>query len=290
MTITHERTFRIRHYECDPYGHLNNAVYLRYMQETAFDASAAVGYDLETYSRLGHTWIARDTEVEYIRPFGYGELVTVRTWVADFRRVRSRRMYEFYSEDSDEPAARAYTDWVYVNSESGAPVRVPPEMARAFIRNGPSARLERDPFPEPPPQPPGTFRMRRRVAWSEIDSQGHVNNAEYLAYIEECGVQVVTAHNWSMTQTVSEGFAMVARRHRIEYRTPALMDDELEISTWISDPKRATCLRHYLITRVADGETLARCRTLWVWIDLETGRPIRIPPHFISAFKANMVE
>ena len=54
MPLTHTRTFRVRHYECDAYGHLNNANYLRYMQETAFDASAAAGYDLERYNKLGH--------------------------------------------------------------------------------------------------------------------------------------------------------------------------------------------------------------------------------------------
>ena len=39
--VTHTRTFRIRHYECDRYGHVNNANYIRYMQEAAMDASAA---------------------------------------------------------------------------------------------------------------------------------------------------------------------------------------------------------------------------------------------------------
>ncbi len=42
-----ERAFRVRSYECDGYGHVNHANYLRYMQEAAFDASAAAGYDLE---------------------------------------------------------------------------------------------------------------------------------------------------------------------------------------------------------------------------------------------------
>ena len=43
MPLKHERLFRVRFYECDAYGHLNNSNYVRYMQETAFDASAAAG-------------------------------------------------------------------------------------------------------------------------------------------------------------------------------------------------------------------------------------------------------
>ena len=52
MPMTHVRTLRVRHYECDPYGHVNQANYLRYMQEAAFGASAAAGYDLARYEAI----------------------------------------------------------------------------------------------------------------------------------------------------------------------------------------------------------------------------------------------
>ena len=284
MPLTHERSFRVRNYECDPYGHLNNTVYLRYMQETAYDASAALGFDQEKYAELGHTWIARDTEIEYIEPVRYGDAITIRTWVEDFRRVRSRRAYEFYSDGSNDLVARAHTDWVYIERESGAPAAVPADMVRAFLPDKTGPRLQRDPFPEPPAAPPGVFSIQRRAAWMEIDALGHVNNAEYLAYIEECGVQVLGAFGWSMQLTVEAGFAIVARRHRIEYQQAALLDDELEIATWISDVKRATCIRNYAITRLSDEAPIVRARTLWVWVAIDSGRPIRIPSDFIEAF------
>src|SRR5439155_20426757 len=93
MPLTHERTFRVRHYECDAYGHVNNTNYLRYMQEAAFDASAAAGYDLARYAALGNHWLVRETEIEYLAPLRYGHSVRVTTWVEDFHRVRSRRAY-----------------------------------------------------------------------------------------------------------------------------------------------------------------------------------------------------
>ena len=95
MPLTHVRTFRVRHYECDAYGHVNYANYLRYMQEAAFDASAAAGYDLDRYEAMGRHWLVRETDIEYLRPLRYGDTVQVKTWVADFRRIRSRRAYEF---------------------------------------------------------------------------------------------------------------------------------------------------------------------------------------------------
>ena len=52
MPLEHARTFRVRYYECDALGHAKGVSLLRYMQETAFDASAAAGYDLARYDEL----------------------------------------------------------------------------------------------------------------------------------------------------------------------------------------------------------------------------------------------
>ena len=79
---------------------------------------------------------------------------------------------------------------------------------------------------------------------------------------------------------MSKGFGIIARRIRIEYKQPALMGDELQIATWISDMKHATAVRHYTVCRLSEGQLLTRASALWVWVDLKTGRPIPIPPDF----------
>ena len=116
-----ERSFRVRHYECDAYGHVNHANYLRYMQEAAFDASAAAGYDIARYEADGRQWLVRETDITYLRPLVYGDTVIVRTWVADFRRVRSRRAYALRLAGSDEPVATATTEWVLLDSATLRP-------------------------------------------------------------------------------------------------------------------------------------------------------------------------
>lgn len=132
MPLTHVRTFRVRHHECDAYGHVNHANYLRYMQEAAFDATAAAGYDLAHYEAMGCHWLARETDIEYLRPLHYGDSVLVKTWVADFRRVRSLRAYEFRLAESGELAARAHTEWVFLDSVTLRPTLIPRELKVAF--------------------------------------------------------------------------------------------------------------------------------------------------------------
>jgi acyl-CoA thioester hydrolase len=285
MPLTHIRTFRVRSYECDAYGHVNHANYLRYMQEAAFEASAAAGYDVGRYQAMDRTWLIRETEIEYLRPLRYGDTVQVRTWVADFRRVRSRRAYEFRLVGTGKLVARAQTDWFFLDSTTWRPAPIPHEMKAAFWPEGvPDVTPPRRRFPPAPPPPPRAFRQRRRVEWRDLDEIGHVNNAIYLAYVEDCGIQMLAARGWPLARMTAEGFAVVARQHHIEYQMPGLMDDELEVLTWLSDVDAggATAVRHTTVARVSEGALLLRTRTVHVWVDLRTGKPTPIPIAFLN--------
>ncbi len=288
MALIYLRRFRIRQYECDAYGHLNNVNYLRFMQESAIEASAAVGFDIARYTAIGHHWLVHETEVEFLRPVEYGDTLEVKTWVIDFRRVRSRRAYELRSLSTGELAARGLTDWVYLHTATGVPALIPSEMLAAFLPEATSAAPPRPSRRERyPPAPPGAFKLRRRVTFQDLDGIGHVNNAVYLAYVEDCGFQVGAAYGWPATRLWAEGCAIWPRRHRIRYHAPAQLDDEIETATWLSDVRRATALRHYTVSRVPDGTLLAEVHTLYAWVDRATGRPIRIPPQLIADFAAN---
>ncbi len=291
MIISHTITIPVRYDECDMYGHVNHANYLRYMQEAAFAASAALGYDAARYEALDRAWLVRETDVSYLSPLQYGDAVDIQTWVVDFRRVRSRRAYELRRHGTGELAARAMTDWVFVDRQMQRPASVPLDIARAYLPAGLSADAPpREPFPKAPPPPPGVYRMRRRVQWSDVDPSHHVNNAVYLSYFEDCAVHDAASRGWTMQRMIEQGgFAIVARRYRIEYRGQALLDDELEVATWISDVKRATAVRHYSIRRASDAQLLTRAWALWVWVDVKTGRPVRIPQSFAADFAENIV-
>ena len=87
-----DRTFRVRHYECDAYGHLNHAVYLRYVEEVELDRKE-VAFPL------------RRLEVEYLRPVVFGEEVRVSPGPPDEKVCR----YRFFA--GDEAVATADVGW-----------------------------------------------------------------------------------------------------------------------------------------------------------------------------------
>jgi acyl-CoA thioesterase FadM len=68
------------------------------------------------------------------------------------------------------------------------------------------------------------------------------------------------------------------------------MGDVLAVSTWVSDVKRASAIRHNTVRRLRDDKLLARAHVLWAWLNLKNGRLTRIPPHFIKDFAPNIVE
>ncbi len=284
MPAKHTRRFRVRFYECDAYGHVNNANYVRYMQETAFDASAAVGYSDEQYQKMGVLWLIRDTEVEYLNPLRYGDTAEVTTWVDDFRRVRSRRMYEIRREGQEEILARGSSDWIFLDRTSLKPIRIPAEMQSAFFPEGtPAEAPPRQPFPAPPPPPPGAVTIRREVAWEDVDPAQHVNNAKYFTYLEESGIQAAAHFGVSMSEWLKQGFGSVARKTRIEYKQQAYLGDTLEITTYLSNLRSVSATRHFIIRRAADQELIAQANVLWVFIDIHTGKPIRVPERLMQA-------
>ena len=73
--------------------HVNNVAYVQWMQDAALAHSAATGCTRMTEA-LGATWVARMHRIEYLSPGFAGEAITVLTWVADFRKVRSLRRYK----------------------------------------------------------------------------------------------------------------------------------------------------------------------------------------------------
>lgn len=289
MHPMHCTSFQIRFYECDILGHLNNASYLKLMQEAAFEASKVLGYDRHTYASMGKIWLIRETEIEYRSPVYYGQTLRICTWVEDVQRVRSLRKYQFLLEDQPEPVAVAHSDWVFINMKTGKPTSVPSEVRQAYLGSENSMpQKSRHRFPERPEPAPEIFSMHKRVEWRDLDPWGHVHNSVYLSYFDDCGMQVAAAYGWTWEKMKAENFAVVARKHHIEYKQPAVLGDELVIRTWVASIRKSTGVRYYEIYRKRDNALIARCHSNYVWVDMQRFKPIRIPGTFLESFKGNI--
>jgi acyl-CoA thioester hydrolase len=131
---------------------------------------------------------------------------------------------------------------------------------------------------------PAVFQYQLTVPEEAIDGQGHVNNLEYVRWMQEAAVAHSTAQGWSAQRYTETGGGWVVRSHRIEYRQPAFAGDQVVVFTWVADFRKIRSLRKYKIVRPLDETVLAIAETDWAFIGTEHRVPRRIPPELSSAF------
>lgn len=132
-----------------------------------------------------------------------------------------------------------------------------------------------------------TFTRRFRVRHYELDFLGHLNHANYVRYMQEAAIEASTEAGFSPQWYRDNGTGWVIRQLQIRYHAQVHYGDEMEIKTWVSDMKRVTSHREYALTRVHDGAPVARARVNWVYLDLNSGAPARLPEYFREAFQPN---
>ena len=116
--------------DIDELGHVNNAVWVRWIQDMATSHWEAVA---PPEHRAAYVWVVTRHEIDYLRAVLPGETVTGRTWIEEPPRgARFDRHLEFLGEDG-KARVRAKTTWAILDKASGRPLRVPPEVAAPFL-------------------------------------------------------------------------------------------------------------------------------------------------------------
>jgi len=128
---------------------------------------------------------------------------------------------------------------------------------------------------------PAPFIHERVAVHAEIDGYGHVNNAVYVVWLDDCAWAHSIARGISPELCRSLNRGMAVWRTQINYLKAALEGDEIEIATWpVYNDLRLRIDRRFQIRRRSDGETLLRALIHYVCIDLQTGRAKRMPSQF----------
>ena len=119
------------------------------------------------------------------------------------------------------------------------------------------------------------------VLSTDIDEQGHVNNTVYLRWIQD----VATAHWKSLASAQSQAaIGWVVLRHEIDYKLRASFGDEIVLRTWVGQASRLNFERFTEVRRRIDNQLLSQARTLWVPIDVRTGKPTRVSAELRAQF------
>lgn len=126
---------RVRHYEMDALGHVNNAIYQNYLEQAAVEHSEHLGLTLELYRKLSGIFVMRRIEIDYLRPAVAGDRLQVTTWLEEMRGSRAVRRYEIRKPDNDHLLVTAEALWVWVDATTMRPKAIPSVLLQAFLQN-----------------------------------------------------------------------------------------------------------------------------------------------------------
>lgn len=124
---------RVRYYEMDALGHVNNAIYQHYLEQAAIEHSESLGLDFDFYQRLGGVFVMRKLEIEYLRSAIAGDTLEITTWAHQIRGPRAIRRYEIRKQGQAELLVTAEALWVWVDINSMRPKAIPDEIMNEFL-------------------------------------------------------------------------------------------------------------------------------------------------------------
>jgi acyl-CoA thioester hydrolase len=130
----HVTTLVVAAADIDAYEHVNNAVYVTWLDRAAWSHSAALGLPVERCLELDRGMAVLRSVISYLRPALLGDTVQVATWLlaADYK-LRARRRFQLRRASDGVTLVRAEVEYVCIELSSGRPMRAPPEFRERYV-------------------------------------------------------------------------------------------------------------------------------------------------------------
>jgi acyl-CoA thioester hydrolase len=279
-TATVCKTPGVRHvYDCplrwadmDSLGHVNNVVYVDYLQESRVDMMRvhAPGPEAE---ELAEGVVVVSHELEYVSPLAYSPVpVRIESWVEEVRAASFRLGYELVSPDTSRRvyvrASSVLSPFVFAAER---PRRITPEEKEALLRTSDEPVLARGPRIDVRGllDHPATHTYDCRVRWSDIDSYSHVNNVKYVEFFQEARIAFISALGAGLADGSHTGGFVVARFDVNYHRPIEFRLEPVQVSSWVVRVGRSS---YELWAAVRDGDELfATSRAVLVGFDPQAG-------------------
>ena len=125
------------------------------------------------------------------------------------------------------------------------------------------------------------FQKTITVTKDDLDQLNHVKKVRYVQWVQD-----IAEEHWlqNTTSTILENYFWVLVSHHIEYKSQAVLGDQLNIKTYVSKSEGVTSIRHVEIYNLNNGKLATKSETKWCFMDVNTKRPTRITPEVAELF------
>jgi acyl-CoA thioester hydrolase len=273
--------------DLDPLGHVNNVVYVDYLQEARVDMLRTHGPAAHT-GELAEGVVVVRHEVQYVAPLAFRfKPVSIECWVTELRIASFTMAYEIFQDDPDRPGERlvhvrattVLTPYVFATERPRRLSDVERETLGVFLEP-----RERTPRQKPTPVPRekvGHYPVH--VRFSDVDVYGHVNNVKYFEYFQEARIPLMR----DLVEHLPEAgdVRVVVAQTDVDYKVPILFRPE-PYDVWSRVTHVGT--RSFTIeSEIRDGErVLSRARVVLVCFDPVAGRSVDLGPEHRAAMLA----
>ena len=129
-----------------------------------------------------------------------------------------------------------------------------------------------------------TYTRPFRVRWQECDASGIVNTVNYMYYMQETAMAHSVELGYTAERWLDKGIVWVIRETEVEYINPLRYGDTVEVSMRMGDLRKTSAARFFEFRLSGEQGMLAKARSEWVGIGLDSMRPMPIPDDVIADF------
>jgi acyl-CoA thioester hydrolase len=265
--------------DLDLLGHVNNVVYVDYLQEARVDMLRTHGPAAQT-GELAEGVVVVRHEVSYRAPLAFRfRPVRIECWVTEIRIASFTMAYEIFHDDPEAEGGRQVylrattllTPYVFATERPRRLTPVERETLGVFLE--PVERAT--PVPLAPARHEEVGHYPVNVRFSDVDVYGHVNNVKYFEYFQEARI-LLTARLWKDLPDGTPPVSIVVAQTDVDYKVPILFRPEpYDVWSWISRVGNRSATIESVI---CDGETvLSGARVVFVFFDQQTQRSAEPP-------------
>lgn len=132
MSSVFDLQIKVKPEHIDILGHVNNVVYVQWMQDVASAHIETLGVGLEQYLEMKHAMVAIEHYVQYRKAALLGDDIILRTWLYDINALYSFRQYAFFRASDKSFLFTGNTKWACIEIATGRPKRMSPTFIQAY--------------------------------------------------------------------------------------------------------------------------------------------------------------
>ncbi|MDR0662500.1 MAG: acyl-ACP thioesterase [Spirochaetaceae bacterium] len=177
-----EKKYMVTVGDVDESRYIKPSILFNFFQSITTEHGEDLGVGLDFMLENGQGWILSRFSVVIERRPVFADVLTVRTWPQGFEGLLCMRNYDVLDEKGGI-MARASSSWLVLDIKKRRPLRpaaltvaMPPNSGRVYIEGGARSVEKRDGFVK---------TAERTAFYSDIDFNGHVNNARYIEWIQD---------------------------------------------------------------------------------------------------------